>query len=204
MFNQKGDTFCNGGKIGRFRRGMWSSYQNYDATLKAAPDTAYLSFAAIGAFSAYDRKKFLQIGGFDPLTAMFEDIEISYRAWKRGWLIKYEPQSVAYHDASQTMKRRYRRRSLNRLSRRSRILMHWILLDDRKMFGQHLASIAGQLLTNWIWLDWPLYWAVVTGLRNIAAIRRKRTENRQNMVRSDRELVRLLETFYQTAPIKIY
>jgi GT2 family glycosyltransferase len=204
MFNQKGDTFCNGGKIGRFRRGMWSSYQNYDATLTAAPDTAYLSFAAIGAFSAYDREKFLKIGGFDPLTAMYEDIEISYRAWKRGWLIKYEPQSVAYHDASQTMKRRYRRRSLNRLSRRSRILMHWILLDDRKMFGQHLASIAGQLLTSWIRLDWPLYWAVATGLRNIAAVRRKRKENRQNMVLSDRELVRLLETFYRTAPIEIH
>jgi hypothetical protein len=82
--------------------------------------------------------------------------------------------------------------------------MHWILLDDRKMFGQHLASIAGQLLTSWIRLDWPLYWAVATGLRNIAAVRRKRKENRQNMVLSDRELVRLLETFYRTAPIEIH
>jgi GT2 family glycosyltransferase len=207
MFNQKGDVFCNGGKIGRFRRGMWSSYQNYD--VQPQPPTeyqpnGYLSFAAIGAFSAYDREKFLRIGGLDQLTAMYEDIEISYRAWKRGWTIKYEPRSVAYHDASQTMNRRYRKRSLERLSRRSRILMHWILLHDTKMFGQHMALIAGRILTSWIWLDWPFYWAVWTGLRHIAVIRRKRTDNKRQARRSDRELVRLLEDFYRTAPIKVF
>jgi len=204
MFNQKGDKFCNGGKIGRFRRGMWSSYQNYDATAKSIPEFSFLSFAAIGAFSAYDRRKFLELGGFDPLTAMFEDIEISYRAWKRGWFVKYEPRSIAYHDASQTMKRRYRPRSLDMLSRRSRILMHWILLHDRKMFGQHVACMAGRLLTSWIWLDWPFYWAVFTGLRNISAVRSKRKENFRKTVRTDREILRLLEDFYHKAPITIY
>jgi hypothetical protein len=99
------------------------------------------------------------------------------------------------------MKRRYRERSLDRLSRRSRILMHWILLHDRSMFGLHLASMAGRLLTSWVWFDWPFYWAVFTGLQNIAAVRRKRRENRQATVRSDRELVQLLENFYRTAPI---
>jgi GT2 family glycosyltransferase len=204
MLNQKGDTFCNGGKIGRFRRGMWTSYQNYDVAPTAVRDPAFLSFAAIGAFSAYDREKFLKIGGFDPLTAMHEDIELSYRAWKRGWTIRYEPRSIAFHDASQTMKRRYRNRSLDMLSRRSRIVMHWILLQDRKMFGQHVASIAGRLLVSWLWLDWPFYWAVFSGLQNLAAIRRKRDENRRNTVRSDRELLRLLEHFYRNAPITIY
>ena len=204
MFNQKGDVFCNGGKIGRFRRGMWSSYQNYDLKANSDAGTRCLSFAAIGAFSAYDREKFLKIGGFDPLTAMYEDIEISYRAWKRGWTVNYEPRSVAYHDASQTMKRRYRPRPLDMISRRSRIVMHWILLHDRRMFGQHVASMAGRLLTSWIWLDWPFYWAVWTGWSNISEIRRKRTENRRNAVRSDRELApSVLENFYRTAPITV-
>jgi GT2 family glycosyltransferase len=201
MFNQKGDVFCNGGKIAKFRRGMWSSYLNYDVPNASDFGSSFLSFAAIGAFSAYDREKFLAMGGFDPLTAMFEDIEISYRAWKRGWLIKYEPRSIAYHDASQTMKRRYKRRSLEMLSRRSRIVMHWILLHDRRMFGSHVASMAVQLLTSWLLLDWPLYWAVFTGLRNMPEILRKRGENRRAAVRSDRELLQLLKHFYKTAPI---
>jgi GT2 family glycosyltransferase len=201
MFSQKGDVFCNGGKIGRFRRGMWSSYQNYDARPPVEADFSFSSFAAIGAFSAYDRGKFLQLGGLDPLTAMYEDIDISYRGWKRGWQIEYEPGSIAFHDANQTMKRRYKGRSRDRLARRSRLIMHWILLHDRALFGQHLASILVQLLTSWLWLDWTLYWAVFTALRNIGAIRQKRNETRKTAVRSDRDLIRLLDHFYQTAPI---
>jgi GT2 family glycosyltransferase len=203
MFNQKGDSFCNGGKIAQFRRGMWSGYLNYDADSADNPDRPLLSFAAIGAFSAYDREKFLAAGGFDPLTAMYEDIEISYRAWKRGWLVKYEPRSVAYHDAGQTMKRRYRFGSGNALARRSRILMHWILLHDRRMFAMHLASIGVRFLTSWLWLDWSFYWAIGTGLRNLGVIRRKRKENRVQALRSDREVFRLLENFRSTASITI-
>jgi GT2 family glycosyltransferase len=201
MLSQKGNVFCNGGKIGEFRRGMWTSYKNYDVNSADATGHSLLSFAAIGAFSAYDREKFLRIGGFDPLTAMYEDIEISYRGWKRGWLVKYEPRSIAYHDASQTMKRRYKRRSLEMLSRRSRLIMHWILLHDPGMFGWHMASIGVRFLTSWIWLDWPFYWALFTGLKNVSAIRTKRRENLQAAKRSDRELLRLLEHFYRTAPI---
>ncbi len=204
MFNQKGDVFCNGGKVGQFRRGMWSSYLNYDVRPTAQPDSMLLSFAAIGAFSAYDREKFLRIGGFDPLTAMYEDIENSYKAWKRGWGIRYEPRSVAYHDASQTMKRRYLGRSRNRLARRSRILMHWILLHDRRMFRRHLASLTGLFLISWLWLDWSFYWAVFSGLRNLSAVRLKRDENRRESRRTDRELLQLLESFYQTAPIELH
>jgi GT2 family glycosyltransferase len=203
MFSQKGDVLCNGGKIGRFRRGMWSSYRNYDARSAAEAECSFLSFAAIGAFSAYDRDKFLQLGGFDPLTAMYEDIDISYRGWKRGWRIEYEPGSIAYHDASQTMKQRYKGRSRDRLSRRSRIVMHWILLHDRVLFGQHLASIAVQLLTSWLWLDWTFYWAVFTALRHLGGIRRRRNETRKTAMRSDRDLIRLLDSFYQTAPIAL-
>jgi GT2 family glycosyltransferase len=201
MFSQKGDVLCNGGKIGRFRRGMWSSYRNYDARHAAEAGSSFLSFAAIGAFSAYDREKFLRLGGFDPLTAMYEDIDISYRGWKRGWRIEYEPGSIAYHDANQTMKRRYKGRSRDWLARRSRIIMHWILLHDRVLFGQHLASIAVQLLTSWLWLDWTFYWAVFAALRNIGIIRQKRNETLKTAMRSDRDLIRLLDHFYQTAPI---
>jgi hypothetical protein len=79
--------------------------------------------------------------------------------------------------------------------------MHWILLHDTKMFGAHLTSMAGQLLISWLLLDWPLYWAVFTSFRKLPAILRKRRENRRAAVRTDRELQKLLDSFYRTAPI---
>ena len=201
LFDQRAQLFCNGGKIARFRRGMWSTYENYDLRPGAQPDLSLLSFTAIGAFSIFDRLRFLEIGGFDPLAAMVEDVEISYRGWKRGWCIKYEPRSVAYHDASQTMDRRYRRRALDKISRRSRILMHWTLLHDGRMFRAHIASMSMRFLTSWLLLDWRFYWAIFTGIRNLPAVLHKRRLTRKTMVRTDGELLELLDHFYRTAPI---
>jgi GT2 family glycosyltransferase len=201
IFNQKGDILCNGGKVARFRRGMWSTYENYDVLPGVDSEVALLSFTAIGAFSAFDREKFIQVGGFDILAAMVEDVEISYRGWKRGWIIKYEPASIAYHDASQTMDRRYRRRTLDKISRRSRILMHWMLLHDGRMFAEHLLSVAIRVLTGWLVLDWRFYWAVCSGLAHLPAISRKRRETRRTMGRTDRELRGLLRSFCRKAPI---
>jgi GT2 family glycosyltransferase len=204
LLNQAENVFCNGGKVACFRRGLWSTYRNYDLLPGAAPGRSLLSFSAIGAFSAYDRAKFLELGGFDPLTAMVEDVELSYRGWKRGWAIHYEPRSVAYHDASRTMDRRYRRPALDRISRRSRILMHWMLLHDPKMFRRHQLSIGFRLLTGWLILDWSFYWAVVTGCAHLAAILRKRRATRLTMLRTDRELLDLFQQFARTAPIVLH
>jgi GT2 family glycosyltransferase len=135
---------------------------------------------------------------------MVEDVELSYRAWKRGWTIEYEPRGIAYHDASQTMDRRYRRRALDKISRRSRILMHWMLLHDPRMFLEHLASIAVRLLTSWLVLDWRFYWAISTGLAHLPAILKKRRATRRTMTRTDRELLDMLQRFYQTAPIALH
>lgn len=203
IFNQNGDVFCNGGKVARFRRGMWSTFQNYDLLPGIDQDLSLISFTAIGAFSLFNRVKFLELGGFDPLTAMVEDVELSYRGWKRGWVVKYEPRSIAYHDASQTMDRRYKRRALDKVSRRSRILMHWMLLHDRAMFGSHLLAITVRFLVSWLLLDWRYYWAIFTGLANLPTIIRKRRETRRSMYRSDRELIELLNHFYRTAPIEL-
>ncbi len=203
IFNQDGDIFCNGGKVAHFRRGMWSTYENYDVIADSRCDSPLLSFSAIGAFSAYDRLKFLELGGFEPLTAMVEDVELSWRGWKRGWLVLYEPRSIAYHDASQTMDKRYSRRALDKLSRRSRILMHWMLLHDPRMFRKHLLTITARFLVCWLILDWRFYWAIFTGLANLPAIARKRRDTRRTMERSDAELLQLLEKFYRAAPIAL-
>ncbi len=203
IFSQDERLFWNGGKIARFRRGMWSTYENYDILPGRQSGLSLLSFTAIGAFSAFDRDRFLELGGFDPLAIMVEDVEISYRGWKRGWFVKYEPRSIAYHDASQTMDRRYRRRTLDKLSCRSRILMHWMLLHDPVMFSQHVGALALRFLVSWAILDWRFYWAILTGIQHLRAIRKKRRLTRETMKRSDRELLRLLARFYREAPIRI-
>ncbi len=51
-----------------------------------------------GGSCAFDRKKFLELGGFDELLAPFymEDTDLGYLAWKRGWKNLYQPASVVF------------------------------------------------------------------------------------------------------------
>ena len=74
-----------------------------------APDPRHdrrcTNFHASGGFSAFDRHKFLALGGLDPLFHPFywEDVDLCYRAWKRGWRVVYEPESRVRHHAHGTI-----------------------------------------------------------------------------------------------------
>ena len=65
-----------------------------------------------GGSCAFDREKFLELGGFDPLLEPFylEDTDLGYMAWKRGWKVLYQPRSVVYHEHRGTIGKKFRRR----------------------------------------------------------------------------------------------
>src|SRR5476649_844778 len=64
---------------------------------------------ACGGAAAYRRSMFVELGGFDPLyrPGYYEDLDVSYRAWARGWTVLYEPKSLVYHKHSISMIERY-------------------------------------------------------------------------------------------------
>jgi GT2 family glycosyltransferase len=140
-------TFCNGGKIGEFRMGFWKAFRNYDVNngdsiLKPDEGPLY-SFTVCGGFCAFDRRKLQEIGGFEPLMSPFywEDVELSYRAWKRGWVIHYEPRSMVYHDASTTVRGAFNRIRIDRINTRNRLIFMWKNLHDPAMLILHLGSM---------------------------------------------------------------
>ena len=55
---------------------------------------------ANGGGMAVLREKWAALGGFDPLyrPLYWEDVDLGYRAWGRGWRVLYEPASVVVHD----------------------------------------------------------------------------------------------------------
>src|SRR5665647_1508012 len=62
-------------------------------------DDLFPCFYGGGRSCAFDRSKFLELGGFDPLLEPFylEDTDLGYMAWKRGWKVLYQPRSVVFH-----------------------------------------------------------------------------------------------------------
>lgn len=62
------------------------------------------TFWTFGGSMAVNRKKYLQIGGMDTMykPAYWEDIDLCWRARKKGWKILFEPRAVVYHQHETT------------------------------------------------------------------------------------------------------
>lgn len=98
-------------------------YWNPDFTRQETSHTLFTS----GGFMAVDRKKFLNIGGFNKLfyPIYCEDLEICFRAWKRGWRCVFEPASVALHREHASMGGKKGGGKADRLLLKTKLLFEW-------------------------------------------------------------------------------
>lgn len=96
-YNRK--TFIRGMEVGEFRQGYFRFWNEKDISTKEKIYQTSPTLYAIGACMAFRRKDFLWLGGFDKIYSphWWEDIDICYRASKRGLKVLYEPKSLIYH-----------------------------------------------------------------------------------------------------------
>ncbi len=189
-------TLVCGGKLGRFRRGFWRVHEDYDVVGDRAgsePCGPWPSLVASGGFSAFDAEKMRQLGGFDERLRPFywEDVDLSLRAWRRGWRIHYEPRAVVYHRASRTIATRFSPAFIRRASERNRLLAHWKNLDEWRWMVEHLLIVGGLALTIPLRGDWAFGAALVGALRELPGIWRDRQRERQAERRRGRDVERL-------------
>ncbi len=210
VFEWDPPLFTTGGRCARFRRGFWAASFNYDVEGDLAEEwieaRKLISFYAIGGFAFYDRSKFQKLGGFNELLSPFhwEDLELSYRAWKRGFVVRYEPRCRAFHQISATIDAHYSRSKVTAVATRNRLMAHWIHLHSISFWASHLLWLALLLSTRFLVLDWNFYRAFAAALSRLSQVRRfRRTEKRAARI-SDAELARIMVRFSRSAPLRVY
>jgi GT2 family glycosyltransferase len=88
---------------------------------------------ATGGFGAFRRPMALELGGFDPLfwPGYSEETDLCYRAWQRGWEVRYEPASVVWHRESASMSVSTNGRVAS-LMRQKHLLFYWKHFSNEK------------------------------------------------------------------------
>lgn len=150
---------------------------------------------AIGACVTYDREKLRQLGGYgaDLYTPyLFEDVDLSYRAWKRGWKSLYEPRGTVFHQSSATINRQGKRKKRT-IYFCNRFVFHWANLTDRDFLLKNIFFTFLHLMFCWMWLDLVYYRAFSMAVGRMGAIIQARTENRRHLAMGDGEILKRTE-----------
>ena len=103
-----------------------------------------------GGSCAFDRRKFLELGGFDELLAPFymEDTDVGYLAWKRGWKVLYQPRSVVYHEHRGTIGKRFTAAQIDLVLKKNFALFCWKNIHEwRRLLAHFFFGYAGAVVT---------------------------------------------------------
>ncbi len=102
-------------------------------------NTLFPCFYGGGGSCAFDRAKFLELGGFDELLAPFylEDTDLGYLAWKRGWKVFYQPRSVVYHEHRGTIGKKFSSSYIEAVLKKNFVLFCWKNIHEWTRLWSH-------------------------------------------------------------------
>ena len=100
---------------------------------------AYPCFYPGGGSSAFDRNKFLELGGFDELLKPFylEDTDLGYQAWKRGWHVLYQPKSRVWHEHRGTIGKKFSQSFIDSILKKNFLLWTWKNVHEPQRLLEH-------------------------------------------------------------------
>jgi len=129
----------------KFRYGIFWYY--YDESLRDSDEAVPVLFSSAG-HCAVAKDKFFMLEGFDVLYGRFylEDLDLCYRAWKKGWKVLVDPKSEVYHEAAGTISKILSRAQIQRRQWRNRFLFTWKNIHSFEWMLQHLIFLLPEIL----------------------------------------------------------
>jgi len=187
------DIIQDGGKYPAFHGLKIKTSGNY-VPVEEKPEHWLYSMYLSGANAFVDRKKIIQLGGFNELFAPFyvEDYELSLRAWRFGWKCYYDHPSICRHKESVTIKTKTRKSQINKIYYRNKMYLHALHLSKGQLFLWHIQLFFECLLNL---IVGRLYYlkAFVQYVRHRPAVRTKRKEFRNLAAEAGKKLLSLKE-----------
>ena len=115
-------------------------------------DRLFPCFYGGGGSCAFDRRKFLELGGFDELLRPFylEDTDLGYCAWKRGWRVLYQPASHVWHEHRGTIGKTFSRAYIENVIRRNFVLFVWKNIHEPRRLAAHFLHAWTGALSSWL------------------------------------------------------
>ena len=144
-----------------------------------------------GGCAVYDREKLVALGGFDELywPYFWEDKDLSYVAWKRGFRVLIEPRSMMCHRHHATIQVNSQNLIVDQ---RNAHLFFWKNITDPALIAKHIVWLA--FLIPWRALrgNWRYLRAVWAAFHKLPQALKRRREMKPLWTRTDAEVWALI------------
>lgn len=110
---------------------------------KATDLTKGLNGWAEGGSCVVSADKFRELGGLREIYKPFywEDIDLSFRAYSRGWHVLFDSSVVVEHHHESTIRKYYKKAKINSIAYRNQFIFTWTNITDASLWVQHLIQL---------------------------------------------------------------
>ena len=149
------------------------------------------TFWVSGGSSVIRRELFVKLGGLDTLYDPFywEDIDLSYRAKKSGYELKFEFKSVVEHRHEEgAIKKYYSSSKVKTIAYRNQFIFVWKNISDPSLILSHLVWFPYHVVSAFLRLDAPFILGFICAIVRLPLIINKRYIQAKFYKKRDRDL----------------
>ena len=202
IFNDRGELSNVTISIPYFRRGKirYRSFAPQQLLNDPAPlPNPWYTLFPIGAAFAVNRARFIEMQGFDDLFYPFyyEDTDLGFRAWRRGWKCIVVPEARVTHYHTGTIARSFKQLKVSAIRKRNRLLYLWKNLTSTRLLRQHILFQLLRVCYRPFCLDGMTLVATVLAIPGFSQAMRRRREEQNCIVNSEEKIFQIIRSANQ-------
>jgi GT2 family glycosyltransferase len=167
----------------RFKNGYFWHYMSPKSEKPLTHETLWVS----GGSGVFRNSIWEKLRGLDELFNPFyeEDVDLGYRAVKRGYINLWEPKAkVEHYKEKGVIEENFSQKTVAQIAQRNQLLFIWKNITDEKFYKLHKIALAKKLITN------PRYWSIFLSANKYKNdISKKRQIEKKESVVSDQEIL---------------
>lgn len=171
---------------GKFDDGFF--WHGQALALQGASLQAHQTLWVSGGSGIFRKDIWDKLGGLDELFDPFyeEDVDLGYRATKRGYINLWDPQSkVEHYKQKGVIEEHFPKNYISRIAQRNQLIFIWKNITDSDLIRQHIFALIKMLIIH------PRYWIVfISAIIRLPTILKKRSAERKKTKFSDKEILR--------------
>ncbi len=179
----------SGKSVASFTRGMFIHQRAPKQT------SGYTMWATAGSMMVR-KAVWEKLGGMDRVfrPAYFEDIDLGYRMWKAGFLVRFEAKAKVFHDHETTNMTAFGNEPIQVMSYKNGFIFMWKNVTDLSIFMQHLCWLPYHLIVGGLRSHGLLILGFLQAILQLGEVLVSHREARKTALLHDKQVIRKVQT----------